>query len=62
MTTFIAIDTHDYPVLQGQEPGRELEIELTAIVTRVELAATEGGSPSERVTMIVTRLDIGQTT
>lgn len=59
MTTLV-IDTDEFPNLHGQEAGRELELELTAIVTRVQ-SKVEGGSPST-VELVVVRVDIAQTT
>ncbi len=62
MTTFLTIDTADHPNVRGQVVGRELELEVRAIVTRVNGEPHEGGSPSELVTLIVVDLDITQTT
>ncbi len=56
----LTIDTAEFPNLAGQQVGRELELELTAVVT--EVVDAEGGSPSLGVTLTVLRIDIAQTT
>ncbi len=58
--TILIVDTTEFPELDGTELGRELELELTAIVTRV--ISEEGGSPSLVATLTVTRIDVCQTT
>lgn len=74
-TLIVMVD--DFPAFEGQVLGRELELELTAVVTNVEsppqvhdadhgiptrvVIPTEGGSPS-RVVLTVVRADIVQTT
>ncbi len=60
--TILIIDDSEFTSFQGQEIGRELELELTAVVTKVELMPQEGGSPSSLVTLAVLRADIAQTT
>ncbi len=62
MTSTIMIDTADHPNLVGQQDGRELELEVRAIVTSVRAQVQEGGSPSELVTLIVVDADITQST
>ncbi len=57
----IMIDTKDFPALDGQEIGRELDLELTAVVTDTH-GIMEGGSPSLGVTLVIVRADISQTT
>lgn len=54
--TTLIVMVDDFPNFEGQEEGRELELELTVVVTRVQ-----GGSPS-RVVLTVVRADIVQTT
>jgi hypothetical protein len=59
-TGTLIIDVRQFPGFGGQQPGRELELEMTAIVTRLE--NNEGGIPSERVVLTIVRADITQTT
>lgn len=54
----VLINPDDFPGFEGQEIGRELELELTAVVTKV---VDEGGIPSH-VVMTIVRADITQTT
>lgn len=63
----LIIDTAEFPALEGQEIGRELELEMTAVVTKVipwefgTPLSEEGGSPSH-VVLAIMRVDITQTT
>jgi hypothetical protein len=57
MTTLI-VDVDDFENFAGQEIGRELELEVTAVVT--EVVDNKGGSPS--VKFAIVRADITQTT
>lgn len=64
--TTLIVMVDDFPAFEGQVLGRELELELTAVVTNVEPQKSqgppvEGGSPS-RVVLTVVRADIVQTT
>jgi hypothetical protein len=67
----IILDTSDFPNLEGQQVGRELELEITAVVTRVEATLIGVTSdPNRRVTLpgsitvelLPVRVDITQTT
>ncbi len=60
MQSKLIIDVADFPALDGQEVGRELDLEITGIVIAVVYA--EGGPPSlQGCTLLVTRADITQT-
>lgn len=71
--TTLIVMVDDFPNFEGQVLGRELELELTAVVTGFQDGTmwstsegagpppTEGGSPS-RVVLTVVRADIVQTT
>ncbi len=56
----LIINTREWPELDGQELGRELDLEITAVVT--EIVNQQGGSPTLGVTLTIVRLDIMQTT
>ncbi len=61
MQSKLIIDVKDFPQLDGQQVGRELDLEITGVVTAV--AYTEGGPPSLLgVTLHIIRADITQTT
>ncbi len=70
MTSILKIDTADYPQLSGQEVGRELELEVRAVVTNVEaeLLDTSGFAKKSvsagtiHVELLILDLDITQTT
>ncbi len=62
MLTSLIVETADFPQLEGQEVGRELDLDITAIVVKITDLHAEGGSPSSLLTLAVTRIDITQTT
>jgi hypothetical protein len=63
MLTALIIDTADFPQLEGQEVGRELDLDITAVVVKInDIMHAKGGSPSSLLTLAVTRIDITQTT
>ncbi len=62
MLTSLIVETADFPQLEGQEVGRELDLDITAIVVKITDHDAEGGSPSSFLTLAVTRIDISQTT
>ena len=62
MLTALIVETADFPQLEGQEVGRELDLDITAVVVKITDLHAEGGSPSSLLTLAVTRLDISQTT
>ena len=60
--TTLVVMVDDFPNFAGQEIGRELELELTAVVTRPDCICDKGGLPSRRVELVIVRADITQTT
>lgn len=68
MTTALVIDTKEFKNFEGQEVGRELELEVTAVVSAV--AAKEGDPPTfanaawgdDTIELTILRIDITQTT